>query len=104
MVLKFDSDIEKWGLKDIPQGLSVILRVLSCWRSKIDVDKFEKYMKGIHTKIHEIFDWMDNNETLYDTMRWNQINHKKKVHPKFLQNLFFHIPIDMFAGEKKILP
>ena len=36
------------------------------------------------------------------TARWSQINHKKKLHPKFLQNLFFHIPIDMFSGEKKI--
>ena len=36
------------------------------------------------------------------TARWGQINYKKKVHPKFLQNLLFHIPIDMFCGKKKI--
>ena len=34
------------------------------------------------------------------TARWGQINYKKKVHPKFLQNLLFHIPIDMFYGKK----
>ena len=32
----------------------------------------------------------------------SQINCKKKVHPKFLQNLLFHIPIDIFLGERKI--
>ena len=36
-----------------------------------------------------------------NTARWGQINYKKKVHPKFLQNLLFHIPIDMFYGKKK---
>ena len=35
------------------------------------------------------------------TARWGQINYKKKVHPKFLQNLLVHIPIDMFFSKKK---
>ena len=32
----------------------------------------------------------------------SQINWKKKVHPKFLQNLLFHILRDIFLGERTI--
>ena len=47
----------------------------------------ERHLRGMRTKGY--------------TARWGQINYKKKVHPKFLQNLLFHIPIDMFYGKKK---
>ena len=63
---EFDSENEKQGFKDILQGLSVILRILSSWKNKIDIEKFELYVKEIHLKIHDQFDWMDDNETLHE--------------------------------------
>ena len=33
------------------------------------------------------------------TACWSQINSKKKLHPKFLQNLFFHTLIYVIQGK-----
>ena len=36
---------------------------------------------------------------IQDTACWSQINSKKKLHPKFLQNLFFHTSIYVIQGK-----
>ena len=56
------------------------------------------YIRAAGTNLYECSDY--SGPIFLSTARWSQINHKKKVHPKFLQNLFFHIPIDMFSGKK----
>ena len=52
---------EKASLKKIIQALSCILRVLNSWRQKIDVEKFGQYLLDTHIKLHDQFEWLDDN-------------------------------------------
>ena len=52
---KFDTQSEEDDFSRILQGINCILRILSSWRKKVDIEKFESLVKETHAKLHLMF-------------------------------------------------
>ena len=64
-LFKFDDDQvgrqQKADFRKCLQAFSVIFRIFNSWRRKIKVDDFGKFMHDLQKKLHDIFDFMDDN-------------------------------------------
>ena len=61
----FDLPSQADQFRKFLQSISVILRVLSSWRKQIKIDEFEVFVKKTHLQLHDIFPWMQDNETVH---------------------------------------
>ena len=62
---KMDTPEESQQMSKLLQGFNCILRVIRSWKRKIDVEKFSLYVKETHLRLHDLFPWLKDNETVH---------------------------------------